>query len=88
MDQSDITSTLAPVDAGVPTCIVGGLKKEEVKSILELCISRVTRSVAFRPNSTGQECPGRMQGDRSREWSSPESAPIEEEACGLRKTSS
>lgn len=40
VDQSDRDTTEAAVDAGVSAYIVGGLKKERVKDILELCISR------------------------------------------------
>lgn len=38
--QSDAASIQAPVDAGVSAYIVGGLMKERVKNILDLCISR------------------------------------------------
>jgi response regulator NasT len=40
VDQSDRGTTEAAVDAGVSAYIVGGLKKERIKGILELCISR------------------------------------------------
>jgi response regulator NasT len=40
VDQSDAASIQASVDAGVSAYIVDGLKKERVKSILDLCISR------------------------------------------------
>lgn len=40
VDQSDTASIQASVDAGVSAYIVGGLKKERVKDILDLCISR------------------------------------------------
>ena len=40
VDQSDRSTTEAAVDAGVSAYIVGGLHKERVKGILELCISR------------------------------------------------
>lgn len=40
VDQSDAASIQASVDAGVSAYIVGGLTKERVKSILDLCISR------------------------------------------------
>src|SRR4029450_6207496 len=39
-DQSDAASIQASVDAGVPAYIVDGLKKERIKPILDLCISR------------------------------------------------
>src|ERR1700722_11944213 len=40
VDQSDTASIQASVDAGVSAYIVGGLRKERVKHILDLCISR------------------------------------------------
>src|SRR5262245_7930986 len=40
VDQSDSTMIQASVDAGVSAYIVDGLKKERIKSILDLCISR------------------------------------------------
>jgi response regulator NasT len=40
VDQSDDASIEAAVDAGVSAYIVDGLKKERIKSILDLCISR------------------------------------------------
>jgi response regulator NasT len=40
VDQSDSASIQASVDAGVSTYIVDGLKKERMKHILDLCISR------------------------------------------------
>ena len=40
VDQSDQASTEAAVDAGVSAYIVDGLKKERIKPILDLCISR------------------------------------------------
>lgn len=40
VDQSDSASIQASVDAGVSAYIVGGLQKERIKNILDLCISR------------------------------------------------
>ena len=40
VDQSDAASIQASVDAGVSVYIVDGLKKERLKPILDLCISR------------------------------------------------
>jgi two-component system, response regulator / RNA-binding antiterminator len=40
VDQSDATAIEAAVDAGVSAYIVDGLKKERIKNILDLCISR------------------------------------------------
>jgi two-component system, response regulator / RNA-binding antiterminator len=40
VDQSDSAAIEAAVDAGVSAYIVDGLKKERIKGILDLCISR------------------------------------------------
>jgi response regulator NasT len=40
VDQSDAAAIEAAVDAGVSAYIVNGLKKERIKGILDLCISR------------------------------------------------
>ena len=40
VDQSDTAAIEAAVDAGVSAYIVDGLKKERIKPILDLCISR------------------------------------------------
>ena len=40
VDQSDRASIEAAVDAGVSAYIVGGLRKERVQNVLDLCISR------------------------------------------------
>ena len=40
VDQADSASIEAAVDAGVSAYIVDGLKKERIKHILDLCISR------------------------------------------------
>ena len=40
VDQSDAASIEAAADAGVSAYIVGGLRKERVQNILDLCISR------------------------------------------------
>src|SRR5882672_6765374 len=40
VDQTDSASIQASVDAGVSAYIVDGLKKERIKPILDLCISR------------------------------------------------
>src|SRR5437764_4985091 len=40
VDQADSASIQASVDAGVSAYIVDGLKKERIKPILDLCISR------------------------------------------------
>src|SRR5690242_10375616 len=40
VDQADSASIQASVDAGVSAYIVDGLKKERIKSIIDLCVSR------------------------------------------------
>jgi response regulator NasT len=40
VDQSDAASVEAAIDAGVSAYIVDGLKKQRIKSILDLCVSR------------------------------------------------
>src|SRR3981189_2439238 len=40
VDQSDAASPEAAVDAGVSAYIVGGLRKDRIQNILDLCISR------------------------------------------------
>jgi two-component system, response regulator / RNA-binding antiterminator len=40
VDQADAASIQASVDAGVSAYIVDGLKKERIKSIVDLCVSR------------------------------------------------
>lgn len=40
VDQSDTASIQASVDAGVSSYIVDGLKKERIKSIIDVCVSR------------------------------------------------
>ena len=40
VDQSDADQIRAAVDAGVSAYIVDGLKKERMKTILDLCVSR------------------------------------------------
>lgn len=40
VDQSDATSIQEAVEAGVSAYIVDGLKKERIKPVLDLCISR------------------------------------------------
>jgi response regulator NasT len=40
VDQSDAASIQASVDAGISAYIVDGLKKERIKPILDLCVSR------------------------------------------------
>src|SRR6266853_5481822 len=48
VDQSDAASIEAAVDAGVSAYIVGGLRKERIKNILDLCISRFNAFARLR----------------------------------------
>ena len=48
VDQSDRNTIEAAVDAGVSAYIVDGLKKERVKHILDLCISRFNAFARLR----------------------------------------
>ena len=48
VDQSDKASIEAAVDAGVSAYIVGGLQKERIKNILDLCISRFNSFARLR----------------------------------------
>src|ERR1700756_3173307 len=70
VDQSDKASIEASVDAGVSAYIVDGLKKERMKHILDLCISRFN---AF----------SRLQGELERTKSALEDRKIIERAKGI-----
>ena len=48
VDQSDAASIEAAVDAGVSAYIVGGLRKERVQNVLDLCISRFNAFARLR----------------------------------------
>ena len=48
VDQSDAASIKAAVDAGVSAYIVGGLRKERIKNVLDLCISRFNAFARLR----------------------------------------
>src|SRR5581483_2936588 len=70
VDQSDRGTIEAAVDAGVSAYIVGGLRKERVKSILDLCISRFN---AF----------ARLQGELDRAKSALEARKVIDRAKGI-----
>jgi response regulator NasT len=70
VDQSDTASIQASVDAGVSAYIVDGLKKERVKHILDLCISRFN---AF----------SRLQGELDRAKSALEERKVIDRAKGI-----
>ena len=48
VDQSDTAAIEAAVDAGVSAYIVGGLRKERIKNILDLAISRFNSFARLR----------------------------------------
>jgi two-component system, response regulator / RNA-binding antiterminator len=70
VDQSDRASIEAAVDAGVSAYIVGGLRKERVQNILDLCISRFN---AF----------SRLEGELERTRSALEERKIIDRAKGI-----
>src|SRR5690242_20654908 len=70
VDQSDTASIQASVDAGVSAYIVDGLKKERMKHILDLCISRFN---AF----------ARLQGELDRAKSALEERKVIDRAKGI-----
>ncbi len=70
VDQSDRNTIEAAVDAGVSAYIVDGLKKERVKHILDLCISRFN---AF----------ARLQGELERAKSELEARKVIDRAKGI-----
>ena len=70
VDQSDTASIQASVDAGVSAYIVDGLKKERMKHILDLCISRFN---AF----------ARLQGELDRAKSALEDRKVIDRAKGI-----
>ena len=74
VDQSDTASIEAAVDAGVSAYIVGGLQKERVKNILDLCISRFNAFARLQRRARAHAHRARRaQGDRSRQGHSDES---------------
>src|ERR1700749_2701409 len=70
VDQSDTASIQASVDAGVSAYIVDGLKKERMKTILDLCISLFN---AF----------SRLQGELDRAKSALEERKVIDRAKGI-----
>jgi response regulator NasT len=70
VDQSDRNTIEAAVDAGVSAYIVDGLRKERVKHILDLCISRFN---AF----------SRLQDELSRAKSALEARKVIDRAKGI-----
>ncbi|MBI5265010.1 MAG: ANTAR domain-containing protein [Bradyrhizobium sp.] len=70
VDQSDAASIQASVEAGVSAYIVDGLRKERIKPILDLCISRFN---AF----------AKLQGELERTKSALEDRKVIERAKGI-----
>src|SRR6478609_9843677 len=70
VDQSDTASIQASVEAGVSAYIVDGLKKERIKPILDLCVSRFN---AF----------SRLQGELERAKSALEERKVIDRAKGI-----
>ena len=70
VDQSDRNTIEAAVDAGVSAYIVDGLKKERVKHILDLCISRFNACA-------------RLQGELDRAKSELEARKVIDRAKGI-----
>ena len=75
VDQSDAAMIEAAVDAGVSAYIVDGLRKERVKAILDMAVSRFNayERLAARTRG-GQGSARRAQGDRARQGHSDEGA--------------
>ena len=68
VDQSDTASIQAAVDAGVSAYIVGGLQKERIKNILDLCISRFNAFSRLQNELDRTKLRARgAQGDRPRQ---------------------
>ena len=83
VDQSDSASIQAAVDAGVSAYIVGGLRKERVQNILDLCISRFNAFARLQDELDRTKRARGAQGDRPRQGHSDES---EEPHRGRRPT--
>jgi response regulator NasT len=89
VDQSDRDTTKAAVEAGVSAYIVGGLRKERVKDILELCISRFNAVARLQEEleSTRNQLEARKTIDRAKGILMKAKGLPEEEAYALlRKT--
>ena len=88
VDQSDTATIEAAVDAGVSAYIVDGLRKERVKNILDLCISRFNAFARLQDELDRTSRARGPQGDRPRQGHPDESKSLtEEEAYALlRKT--
>jgi two-component system, response regulator / RNA-binding antiterminator len=70
VEQSDAASIEAAVDAGVSAYVVGGLRKERIKTILDLCISRFNafaRAHAHRARRAQGDRPGQGHSHESQE---------------------
>ena len=68
VDQSDTAMINAAIDAGVSAYVVDGLKKERVKPILDMCVSRFNAFARLREELEQAEVPARRpQGHRPRQ---------------------
>ena len=73
VDQSDAASIEAAVDAGVSAYIVGGMHKDRIKNILDLCISRFNAFARLQDELDRTRTRARgAQGDRPRQGNSDE----------------
>ncbi len=88
VDQSDSASIQASVDAGVSAYIVDGLKKERIKSIIDLCISRFNAFSRLQSEleKTKNALEERKVIDRARGILMKAKGLSEEEAYGLMRT--
>ena len=88
VDQSDSASIQASVDAGVSAYIVDGLKKERIKSIIDLCISRFNAFSRLQGEleKTKNALEERKVIDRARGILMKAKGLSEEEAYGLMRT--
>jgi response regulator NasT len=88
VDQSDRGTIEAAVDAGVSAYIVGGLRKERVKNILDLCISRFNAFARLQDelDRTKSALEARKVIDRAKGILMKAKNLSEEEAYGLLRT--
>ncbi len=66
VDRSDTASIEAAVEAGVSAYIVDGLKKERVKPILDMAVSRFKPSAGFSANWRKPNPHSKRQARRAR----------------------
>ncbi|MCW8916960.1 MAG: ANTAR domain-containing protein [Magnetovibrio sp.] len=85
VDQSDTTMTRASVDAGISAYIVDGLKKERIKSILDMTISRFNAFSRLQQelDDTKTQLEGRITIDRAKGILMSQKGITEDEAYAL-----